>query len=836
MSSLKTAPVWAWSGALAAAGVAIYATMLAGLSPIFAGPHIPWWGLAVIFFLAEAFPVHLDFRSETHTLSLSELGLVIGFFLASPGEVMLGLACGAGLALVLIRRQRPMKIAFNIGQWSVSSAVAIVVFRAVAHLGDPHGPVGWVAAGAGAATFGVVSIVLVTVTIALAAGGASLRELPRTAALGLVASFASASLALAAVEILEADARAVWLLVAPAVLWGVAFRAYGSQRKRHEHVQFLYRTMRATHGAPEFRGAVRELLVAARTMLSADYAEIVLFESLSEGALRSFVTSSTESLMEPVTLTEAAVAAVGASKRESAILLQQTRQPHAIDPYLAENGLRDALVTALRREENTFGLLLVANRLGDVATFNADDRTLFETFAGHAGVLLENDRVKEQLRYQAFHDALTGLPNRALFSERVDGALAAPDGATLVLFIDLDDFKTVNDTLGHDAGDELLVAVTERVRACVRPGDVAARLGGDEFAVLLEGATGDEAERVASRLVDAMRSPFVLHGHETSVHASVGIASGASGAQTADELLTHADVAMYSAKAGGKRQYAVYDPKMHARIRGKHELAAALEHAVSREEIRIHYQPIVSLAGARTVGFEALVRWEHPTRGLLLPGSFLSLAEERGVIAEIGRTVLRESCRTVAEWQRKYVDYDSLALAVNLSPTELLCPSSRTRAAGAGRERTLAGLVDPRGYGERRDGRSGRRARRAPRSSASRRAPGARRLRHGLCVAESPEGLPDRHPQDREAVHRPFGASPGGRHVPRRDHPACRNAPVLDVVAEGIEQHEQALVLRRLACGLGQGYHFARPLTVEDAEAHLAAAPGPRRRRPIRAA
>ena len=790
----------------------------------------------MIFFLAEAYPVHLDFRSETHTLSLSELGVVLGLLLATPGDLMLGLVCGAGLALVVIRRQRPLKVAFNIAQWGVSSAVAVVAFRALVQFGDPHGPVGWAAATAGAATFGLVSVVLVTVTITLAAGGAPLRELPRTASLGLVASVASASLALAAVEILEADARAVWLLVVPAVLWGLAFRAYGSQRKRHEHVQFLYRTMRATQGAPEFRGAVRELLVGARTMLSADYAEIVLFASLSDGALRSVVTSSSESLMEPVTLSPAALAAIAASDRESAVLLPQTRPPHAIDAYLAEKGLRDALVTSLRREDDTFGLLLVANRLGDVATFNKDDRTLFETFAGHAGVLLENDRVKEQLRYQAFHDSLTGLPNRALFTERIGGALAAPGGATLVLFIDLDDFKTVNDTLGHNAGDELLVAVTERVRACVRPGDVAARLGGDEFAILLDGATDEEAEQVAARLVDAMRAPFVLDGHETSVHASVGIASGASGARTADELLTHADVAMYSAKAGGKRQYAVYEPQMHARIRGRHELAAALEHAVAHDEIRVHYQPIVSLTSGRAVGFEALVRWEHPTRGLLLPGAFLSVAEERGLMPEIGRTVLRESCRSAAEWQRKYMNCDSLAVAVNLSPSELLLPELADEVQQALAESGLSptslileitesgAMADP--------------------AAALAALHDLRRLGVRLALDDFGTGYASLShlrdfPIDILKIAKPFID-----HLERRTEDVTFLDAIirlagtldLDVVAEGIERSEQALVLRRLTCALGQGHYFARALTAEDAEAYLAAANAPRRPGSIRAA
>src|SRR5437763_3656473 len=179
----------------------------------------------------------------------------------------------------------------------------------------------------------------------------------------------------------------------------------------------------------------------------------------------------------------------------------------------------------------------------------------------HAGVLLENDRVKEQLRYQAFHDALTGLPNRVLFSERVTAALEERDANPTVLFVDLDDFKTINDTLGHSAGDELLVAVAERVRACLRPGDVAARLGGDEFGIVLDAHDAHAATDIASRLVAAMRAPFVLDGRETTVHASIGIAGAAAGARTAEELLMHADVAMYTAKADGSRTFALYEPR-----------------------------------------------------------------------------------------------------------------------------------------------------------------------------------------------------------------------------------------------------------------------------------
>jgi diguanylate cyclase (GGDEF)-like protein len=837
MGSNTSLRVWLLIGGLGIAAV-LLSVRLAALAPIFHAPRLPWWSLAAIFFLAESFPVHLHFRSETHTLSLSELGIVLGLFLASPGALALGLILGAGLALVLVRRQRPLKVAFNVAQFGISAGVAVLAFRAVAALGDTHGPVGWVAAAAGAVAFGLVSVGLVTTMISIAADGYSLRELPRTVALALAGSLASASLAVVAVELLEADRRAIWLLGAPALFWGLAFRAYGEQRRRHEHLEFLYQTMRATQSAPEFRVAVRELLIAARELLSAEYAEIVLLGATAEeGALQSTIGPSSELLLQPTTPTATTNLAVRlAAERDGAILLARGREPHELDGFAAERGLQDTLLATLRREHRTFALLAVGNRVGDVSTFNRDDRKLFETFAAHASVLLENDQVKDQLRYQAFHDALTGLPNRTLFTDRVSQALAGGSADTTVLFIDLDDFKTINDTLGHSAGDDLLVAVAERVRACVHPSELAARLGGDEFGILLEREGEGAAERIASRLVEALRSPFVLHGREMQVRASIGIASRSSGARTADELLSNADVAMYSAKAGGKQRYAVYEPRMHTRVRRRHALGAALERAVERDELTVHFQPIVALSDVRTVAFEALVRWRHPTRGLVPPAGFIPLAEELRLMVPIGRTVLREACSRVEAWQTTFPAYASLGVSVNLSPTELQNPQLTREVETVLAETGLApeslileitesgAMADPAGtLVTLRD---------------------LRRLGVRLALDDFGTGYSSLShlrdfPIDILKVAKPF--------VDSLDHESedvtftdailrLADALQLTVVAEGIERPEQANVLRRLECALGQGFHFARPLDAADAERYLAQTATPRRRSQIRAA
>jgi diguanylate cyclase (GGDEF)-like protein len=828
---MRTTRVWCWVALLGVGAVLLYLGALGGREPLLAEPRLHWWALALLFLLAESFPVHLHFRSETHSLSLSELGVVLGLFLATPGDLVLGLVCGAGCALVFVRRQRPLKVAFNCAQFGLSTGLAVVVFRSLADLGDPAGPVGWAAAAAGAATFGAVSVVLVATTISLAAGGPPFRELPRTVGFALVGSLASASLAVAAVEMLQADTRSVWLLVVPAICWGLAFRAYGAQRRRHEHLEFLYQTMRATQGAPELRSALHELLVAARAMLAAEHAEIVLLGSADE-ALRSVIGADEEALMQPVQLSDATrelLRVIG--ERESAFLIARGVPRGPLGAYLAEHGLHDALLMTLRREQRPFALLVVANRAGDVSTFSDDDRRLFETFAGHAGVLLENDQVKEELRHRAFHDALTGLPNRTLFAERVAAALELRDTSAAVLFVDLDDFKTINDTLGHSAGDELLISVAERVRACVRPHDLAARLGGDEFGILLDAGGEEMAEHIATRLVEAMQMPFFLNGREMPVHASIGIASAASGARTADELLSNADVAMYSAKAAGKRRYATFEPQMHTRVRRRHELAGALEHAVSRNEIRVHFQPIVSLASGRTVALEALVRWQHPSKGLLAPGAFLPLAEERGLVVPIGQAVLEEACTRIAEWQQRYPAHASLTVCVNLSAAELLRPelladvSATLAGTGLASESLVLEITESSAM--------------ADPAAALAALHELRRLGTRLALDDFGTGYSSLShlrdfPIDTLKIAKPFidRLAQGGSDTTFTDAILRLAAALeLDVVAEGIEHAEQAAMLRRLECGLGQGFFFARPLEPADVETHLAGAPV----RPVRA-
>jgi diguanylate cyclase (GGDEF)-like protein len=328
------------------------------------------------------------------------------------------------------------------------------------------------------------------------------------------------------------------------------------------------------------------------------------------------------------------------------------------------------------------GAIVVEHRSRDIRAVERRVLSVLAQFAAIAALNMRNAVLLRHVQDLAERDSLTGVANRYMFQRALERELMpeqmakrSSTTASAVLFIDLDDFKVVNDTLGHAAGDSLLVAVTERIAASVRQGDLVARLGGDEFAVLIE----DDAElnrscAMAERLVRDLGRPYALGEHQVTVTVSIGLASARGSNETVGDVVRNADMAMYMAKANGKAGFAIFDPGMHAAIRERHELAAQLQRAVELEQLRLVYQPIVDLEAGTLAGVEALVRWEHPERGLVAPGSFIEIAEENGAILPIGRWVLREACRDATRWIGNGDPAIGMFLCVNVSAREIQQP------------------------------------------------------------------------------------------------------------------------------------------------------------------
>jgi len=431
----------------------------------------------------------------------------------------------------------------------------------------------------------------------------------------------------------------------------------------------------------------------------------------------------------------------------------------------------------------------------------------------------ERKRLEEELKHQAFHDALSGLANRALFRDRLDHALARASRSRTslaILFLDLDDFKLVNDGFGHSVGDELLIAVGQRIVESLRTGDTAARFGGDEFAVLLE-ELGDteEAYEVADRIIAALRNPIFVDGHEVQIRASVGVAFSPAGAEQSSELLQAADVAMYAAKNNGKGRYEVYHPALHEATVERLERTVELQRALDREEFVVYYQPIVSLAGEQTVGVEALVRWQHPERGLLLPKEFIGLAEDTGLIIPLGRWVLEQACHQVSQWQADHGLTDELHISVNISArhfqhNNLVVDVSNALEASGLDPKSLVLEITESVLVQDTD-------------AVIARMLELKMLGVSFAIDDFGTGYSSlsylkRFPIDILKVDRSFVEDV----VEQRDGALAKTIVQLGrtlnlrTVAEGIEHKPQLERLRALGCQFGQGYLFAKPLPPDD--------------------
>jgi diguanylate cyclase (GGDEF)-like protein len=429
-------------------------------------------------------------------------------------------------------------------------------------------------------------------------------------------------------------------------------------------------------------------------------------------------------------------------------------------------------------------------------------------------VLGELTVAREEATHRALHDPLTGLANRILFDQRVRAALArppVPPRSAAVLFVDLDDFKAVNDTLGHQAGDELLVTVAQRLREAVGEDGVPARFGGDEFAVLVEAVDPGTAGQLAERVLGAVQRPVALAGATVTVPASVGVALGGYGTD-AGALLADADAAMYATKSSGKGGWRLYEPEQRGRAERRLRLRSDLVDAVGGGALRVVYQPIVALDGGQVVAVEALLRWRHPECGELAPDEFVPLAEETGLIVPIGRWVLREACAQVRRWQREHPGAEGLGVHVNVSGVQLRHPElvghvEEALAAGGLLPRHLTleltesvPLLDPDEAAER---------------LGELRRVGARIALDDVGTGHATLAWLHRFPLDTVKVAREFVEGLGGR---PRDEAVARGildmarAMGITAVAEGVQTPRQADRLRELGCDLAQGHLLARPL------------------------
>ncbi len=681
----RRAALWIWI----LAGTGFVAAAFVGWwqwgQPAIIDSPLAWWGLLVGFYVSEWLAVTMRYGGRSHSFTMGGIPLVVGLLAVAPVELLAVIALSTVVFAGSRRREPLVMLVLLVSRRLLEGAAAVTVFSLAGPPDDPFGPTGWLVAMAAAVAAFILGHGLYSLADSVQGLSASFGESIEAYGFGGFITLVNAVLGTLIAEALFSAPRAAAFAIVPAIALYGGFRAYG--RSRHERIRLraLYDATRDVHASPHLEESLLSAAGHAREMFDSEFCEVVLELGGERNGFRTIVgPGEHRQAMDPVDLDRWRL--VWDRARNDA-------EPFVIDRSgsLASSAgdrrlpIVAAMVSPIRVGESHLGIVVVANPVNDAALFSKSDLQLLSALAEQIGVAVDNGQLedslaeltqlKAELQHQALHDGLTGLANRSLFGENVFHALQMTrrtGGDVAVLVMDVDDFKAVNDSLGHAAGDELLSAAGNLLRSVCEPEDTIARLGGDEFGVLLEDISGvHQATEAAQRILGSFGAPLRVTGRDVQAAVSIGIAFGRYG-DTSNQVLRNADAAMYAAKNDGKGTFRVFESSMHKDVVAQLKLREDLEAAIARQELRLLYQPIVNLADGSLRGFEALVQWQHSLKGWQSPATFIPFAEETGLIHDIGRWVLWEAARRCRDWLEVLSpEPGEFKVTVNLSARQL---------------------------------------------------------------------------------------------------------------------------------------------------------------------
>ncbi|WP_373315558.1 putative bifunctional diguanylate cyclase/phosphodiesterase [Planosporangium mesophilum] len=740
---------------------------------------------------------------------MTEIPLLLSLFYLPPLTV-LTVRMVAAVAVKVGVKLTPVKYCFNLATKLAGTALAgAIVFRDWPF--NNVAPRTWLVLAAAAGANVLVSLVAVIGVITLVQGRISRVALVRTAVPGLVVAAVNLTVGLVVLLVLHQSIWSLLLLAGLGVVFVQAYRSYGKFLRQHKSLNELYALTRAITESGRDGVLVDPLLARLRELLSAEYATLWMPASGRHPEMLLSARADYRGLLDiagtPDSLRSRAM------ERGETILVGPQKSGHEWADVVSERGVKDAIIVPMRSGDAVIGTLEVVNRLGEASHFTPDDVRLLETVAAQAGVAVENSRLVERLRFDAQHDALTGLPNRRRILSALGEAIKVqtPDDVVAVLLFDVVRLRHVNDSLGHAAGDRLLAEVGRRLRDLAPPAALVGRVGGNEFALTVRTADAEAALALAVTIRESLQGPMAYGVLTIDVDCAVGVAVHPDHAADSATLLQYADVATHAAK-GRRPSVQLFTSSLESRSVRRVGLANDLRQALDEGDLRVYFQPKVGLRDRRLVGVECLARWEHPVHGAVAPEDFVMVAEHTGQLGRLTEVVLGEGLRRVREWEEAG---RALTVSVNLSPRTLLDPAFPAQVAqllgeyGVDPARLTLEIAEGGVDGD------------PTRALATLHA--LRDLGVRLSVDDFGTGYTSlaalrRLPVQEVKIDRTFvqgmATDPGDLAIVRTAVDMARNFG-LTIVAEGVESERTLGLLEDMGCDVGQGFLFSRPLPYE---------------------